>query len=273
MNDGLEKKLTEDLEKSGFRSEMKAIREFLRAGWVCTGFANYFDLDLETTRELDLHAATVEYEGMAGGRELLVAFYIDAEVKKSEKPWVVFKEQADMFTRDSWNNLIYCKNLPCEKKALSETISKNSIFTKLGWKAYGIHESFKKPEAPSRWYPAFVKVSKASEASHTKCLNEYEQRLAKTTTDKFIDFRFYKPVVILDGILVAANLTKSGDISLEEVKYAPLEFAFKSKNYQRGTYIVDIVTLNSLEEYIDICDDRHSAIFEHLKSLAAADAT
>lgn len=270
MNDQLEKRLIEDLEKSGFGSEMKALRAFLSYGWVATGFANYHDLDHEETRELDLQAATVEWENSASGKELLVGFYIIAEVKKSETPWIVFKEKPGLFASDSWNNLVYTKNLPCEPRQLVEPLSRHCIFTELKWRAHGIHEAFKRPNSHSRWYPAFVKVSKAAETFYKKCFADSEERLQEPTQapDRDIQFKFFKPIVILDGVLIAASLTKLGEISLEEIKYAPLEFAFQSRNYRKGNYLVDIVTLGGLQEYIDICDDRHVAVYEYLKSLA-----
>ena len=103
MNPEFEKEIIADLEKSGFSSELRAIRTFLSCGWGCTGFANYFDLDQELVTGVDLYAwkdKEVHQEKLRYG----VQFRIDAEVKKAEKnPWIVFKEKSDHVIDDHIN--------------------------------------------------------------------------------------------------------------------------------------------------------------------------
>lgn len=65
---------------------------------------------------------------------------------------------------------------------------------------------------------------------------------------------------------MAASL-ENGEISLEEINYATVDFYFKSNQYDRGRYKVDIVSLNSLAEYLDICNERLLDLEKEMKAI------
>jgi hypothetical protein len=275
MNPEQEKHIIEDLEKSGFSSELRAIRTFLSRGWRCTGFANYFDLDHEQVRGVDLRASNEKVEMLPDNIRVAVEYYIDAEVKKSERPWIVFKEKNSYIIDDHLNNLSYATGFAPFR--LRKAMAQDSLYTQFGWKAYGIHESGKKPDAPSRAYSAFVTISKSAESTLGSVSAPYKEleQMSKDSGDLLNErvLLFVKPLVILDGLLLAANLSDKGEISIEEIKFAPVEFFHKSKNCHKGIYLIDIVTLNNLEEYIDLSGKRLLTIFETIKSIPVRRAT
>src|SRR5688572_6277433 len=107
MDDDFLKKLVLDLNNSGFASEMAAIQIFLKNDWNCSGSANYFDKDEQKTREIDLiayHSQRTTKVGKNSDRTIASFFFVVAEVKKTEKPWVVFRENLK-HPFDAWNNL------------------------------------------------------------------------------------------------------------------------------------------------------------------------
>src|ERR1041384_6785389 len=185
MDSEFEKKVIADLEKSGFSSELRAIRTFLACGWGCTGFANYFDLDQELITGVDLYAwkdKEVRQERLRYG----VQFRIDAEIKKSEKnPWIVFKEKTDHIVDDHLNNLTHiCGLVPF---SLRHSMATDSAYSQLRWKAYGIHEGFKDPSAPSRSYSAMIKACKSAESTLKACsayYKEFEERSKNREDDE-----------------------------------------------------------------------------------------
>lgn len=271
MDQEFERKVIEDLEKSGFSSELRAIRTFISSGWNCTEFANFLDVDQEMVTSIDLLAwqdKFVSKDNLRYG----VQFNINAEVKKSEKPWVVFKEMSLHVNDDYINNLTHiCGLTPFD---LRQSMSAGSVYAKLGWRGYSIHESFKKPDAPSRSYSAFVKVCKSAESRLSACsayYKEHVEHLKQTNNPDPYKERvvvFVKPVVILDGKLIAASMLDTGEVSIEEIKFAPVEFYYTSKHCTKGVYLVDIVTLDNLQEYIDISKKRQLAIFDKVESLS-----
>ena len=274
MDSDFEKKVIADLEKSGFSSELRAIRTFLSCGWGCTGFANYLDLDQDLITGVDLHAwkdKEVRQEELRYG----VQFRIDAEVKKSEKnPWIVFKENSDHVIDDHINNLTHiCGLVPF---SLRHSMAADSTYSQSRWKAYGIHEGFKDPSAPSRSYSAMIKSCKSAESTLKACSAYYREfeELSKGREDDEHAYKerfvvFVKPIVILDGRLLAASLSETGQISIEEIQFAPVQFYYKSKHCQKGIYLVDIITLEGLEQYVRMSERRHQNIFDEVEYLAS----
>lgn len=273
MNPEFEKKVIADLEKSGFSSELRAIRTFLSCGWGCTGFANYFDLDQELITGVDLYAwkdKEERHERLRYG----VQFRIDAEVKKSEKnPWIVFKEKSDHVIDDHINNLTHiCGLVPF---SLRHAMAQDSTYSQLRWKAYGIHEGFKDPSAPSRSYSAMIKACKSAETT-LKAASAYYKEFEEGSKDREDNEHAFKerfvvlvkPIVILDGILLAASLSDTGQISVEDIQFAPVQFYYKSKHCEKGVYLVDIVTIGGLEDYIRMSERRHQNIFDEVEHLA-----
>jgi hypothetical protein len=161
---------------------------------------------------------------------------------------------------DAWNNLTCAVHLPCNHFELVNVLSQDSLLQALGWRGYSIHESFKKPDAPSRWYSAFVSVCKATEAELV--------RHSKGRPDLAIwhEFSIFKPVVILDGPLMAASLNDAGEVNLEEIDFAPFEFVHKSTMSTAEAYRVDLVKLDSLSKYVDLSEQRLNAITSTLES-------
>lgn len=270
MNPEFERKVIEDLEKSGFSSELHSIRTFTSNKWNCSGFANFFDLDQDLITSVDLRAWKLREVCFNEFINYGVHFYIEGEVKKSEKPWVVFKEFRQFVVDDYSNNLIYISGIMPYK--LKKALSQNSVYSLTQWRAYGLHESFKKPDAPSRSYSAFTKVCKSAESmleSASAYYKEMELDSQKNPDNEYKEniLILVKPVVILDGKLLAANLSETGEISIEEIKFASIEFYYKSKHCRKGVYLIDIVTLVGLIDYIELLEARQRTIFDEIKNL------
>lgn len=268
LNEELEKKLIEDLNKTGFGSEMKAIKTFLERDWNCSGGYGY--LDDNKTREIDLQAQRHLQQSISPSGFLRVSFCIIAEVKKSDKPWIAFRtdfKNKDYEAIDPLNNLISLSNISFkrlynnEKHRILYSTSINTIPMRLGWAAYGLHESFKSPDAPSKWYSAFVSVCKAANF----WLSENK---ARDLGKDFFDFVIVKPIVILDGILTSASLDIKGDLVLREEEFAPFNFPFVLPNHSSNeNYHIDVVTLRNLEKYLEICEFRIDDIFTQISTL------
>ena len=254
-----------DLERSGFSAEMKAIRTFRTRKWHCDGSVAYFDKDEERSREIDFKAYRLLRREVAPGTYADCWFDVVGGVRRAQGPWVVFRQPLEeLFDErlDAWNNLAYLKGSPPWNSDLVPAMSKHSLLTELGWRCYGIHESFKPPDKASRWYSAFVTVSKASEQDLSDTKDHYESWKREVTPDfkGYLTFVFVQPVVVLDGELIAADLAEGGQISLEEVAEAPTEFVFRSRGYRQHHYRVDLTRLDNLPRYVQRCEARQESI-------------
>jgi hypothetical protein len=266
MEDDLKRKIAEDLRKAGRTSEMLAIDAFHRHQWSCEGSVGFHDRDEDIGREIDLHA----HHGLLTVRAVGSATFtlrVIGEVKKSEKPWVALREHSLEKSElvDAWTNLTCGINLPDDRVALEPHLSRHSLLQSQGWRARGIHESFKHPNTSEASHSAFISVCKAAEsalAAEEALLGE-SRRLADTTFLTLI-----KPVVILDGLLASATLAADGSIEVAPIDGAALRFQFRTARYTRETYNVDIVTLSYLDQYLDLAQQRIQSVADALADLS-----
>lgn len=270
MDDALRKKILTDLEKSGFGSEMQAVQRFVTRGWNCSPAYVYLDQDLQQGREIDLVAYHWMQENLSS-EECIVSFYfVVAEVKKSNKPWIVFGQRipdGHWERNDAWNNLAHCKGPWDWPPKLVDPLSKYSLLTEQGFLAYSIHESFKDPGDKSRWYSAFVSVSKAGEHVFASEARDKGERSGPRMIMGPC-FTFVQPVVLLDGLLFTAELTRSGDVEISEIDEVPFRFTYRSPSYQRLNYRVDLVRLSKVGDYLARCEKRQAAVVSAVHALA-----
>lgn len=263
MTTELEEKIREDLAKAGMLSELRARKIFADAGWSVRGPGAYFDREEKKSREGDFYAISALSNSIAGSPPLHTEFTVVAEVKKSERPWVVFKRPLEEFERGcAWNNLIARINLPCEPSALAPSLVKHSLLQNLGWEGAGIHESFKSPDQPSKWYSAFV--SSLKWASHMRDEYPNSEEIRKDDVDS-VEFYFFQPLVVLDGRMFSAELDSNSQIAISEIQSAAFTFDYASKVYTKDSFRVDLVTVDGLAEYIGLLANRHASIADSIK--------
>jgi hypothetical protein len=272
MTEDLEKKLADDILKSGFGSEIRSLKIIKEAGWHATGSSHYIDLDTGLSRESDIQAHTLVHLASDDDKEIFFqSFYsLSIEVKKSDKPLIVFREKPNFSFEISecGYGLAFCDGLNTIRGFTgSGFLSESSLAEKLGWYGNGMHESFKKPDQPSRWYAACVSVCKAAE--HELKQNSWE---VDPSSSQYPYLWISKPVIVLDGLLYSADLDEDHELLLTPEKFSSLKFVFQNQNYKRREYFVDIVTLDNLKEYLSFCSDRNRKISEKLKKKAGIDA-
>jgi hypothetical protein len=76
-----------------------------------------------------------------------------------------------------------------------------------------------------------------------------------------------KPVIILDANLLAADVSDKGEISVEEIDFATIEFQYQSKHCKKGRYLIDIVRLEKLQNYITLLQKRFDTIYLKIEEL------
>ena len=272
MNEELMQKLKADLEKSGLATELKVRKIFQQRGWSISGGAAYLDKDEGKSREIDI----VAYHGASVKKNEKIIIYngfqAHVEVKKSEKPWVVFKHYPSKFLDScAWNNIIDYINLPCEPIKLARSLQAHSLIKVNGWEGTGIHEAFKNPDQPSRWYGAFLSAIKSA----TDYFEEHEtegEKLSSNLYENPAEITFNQPIVVLDGILITAELSDDGEIILEEVTSAAFRFDYKTEHYNRSSYRVDVVTIHGLNEYLKIAEQRQQSLGREILKQAKIEA-
>ena len=168
---------------------------------------------------------------------------------------------------DAWNNIILWDYLPEfsreQREAITAAMSVGSLMVENNWKGVGIHQSFKDPDSPSRWYSAFTAVCKATEDTLEKeKAGEEEGRPIADAGWSPSSFNLFQPLVIVDGMLVGTQLSSRGEVEVREIDSAAFNFTYASKAYTRGDYRVDVVTLKGLKKYLKLVERRQDAVFQ-----------
>ena len=141
INKKLEMELKKDLLKSGFGAEMKALKIFSEENWSTTGLYSYMDWDEKKSRESDIYAHITKFEKKDNNITAQSFFSIVAEVKKSQKPWIIFKEKAsnEWNKGEWWNSIVYASGIDVHVE-ITNALSYKTLSFEYGWYGIGIHE-------------------------------------------------------------------------------------------------------------------------------------
>lgn len=272
MNPELKKKLIEDLKKTGFGSELRAISTLKKLRWDVEASAGYFDKDENKTREIDAIAQRNESH-YRNGKSFWVLCHLVIEIKKSDKPWIVFRHKNNssgllsLPESDGWNwddSMILVENFPEAKNGFYTAFTQNSLEGIFKWDASGIHQAFKDPDSPSRWYTAFTTVCKAAE--HLFEINKQWQAAPPRFANKDShSFDFIQPLVIFDGPLFSAEVSKKGELELKPIKAAAFNFTFQTTHYKRSSYRVHLITADYLHDYANLAKKRIENIYHFIR--------
>lgn len=201
----LKRRVANWLEKQGYPLEMRATNMAREAGLRAAQGAYYPDPESGAQREIDVVASTSDLTGL-----LNLSLVIECKASR-DKPWVLFTSEQN----ESGKNRLFSFAISTEAgrrglagKLLGEELSSSTWFARSERTAYGITQAF----------TTGVDVPYAAVVSALKAAIAINGLLANTESDlKELDFSFYFPVVVLDGMLLECFLGPDGDLQVEEV--------------------------------------------------------
>jgi hypothetical protein len=245
MND-IYKRLSADLQKSGFGAELAALRVFHHAPFRTVAEQVYFDKILNSQRQIDL-VATVDKASTIAEHIYQAVLSVFAEVKKSEKPWVVLKTSTyenpqNIYLGDS---LIDDYSLLARHDfALRQELAEHAIVTRERWFGHGVHEAFKKPDDLGRWFKAGSSVCRAAWSASPP-----------EPQDNLSTVWIRHPLVILEGRLFSAASDANFEMELTEIQRATVLYQETNASFDRR-FLVDLVVLESLPSYVEELKER-----------------
>ena len=233
-------KILDDVRKSGFPSELKASSVFRNRKWNVEGNTYFIDQDEQKGREIDLFARHVR---LLTNRkpEVYAVSLVYAEVKKSDKPWVIFSSEKTKIEESLTGPLVYTHNL--QGSRLHDLFRRKH--PSCHYPRYGRSGYIGFSQDSSTFFGAVISAAKACIAGH-QAAEEQEGIYSDVSLDAF----FYSPLIILDGGLYECYLDCDGDLVLDQVKLMPYSFHYASPRYEPTSYHVDIVTLAALYDYV-----------------------
>lgn len=261
MSKDVKDKILEDIKKSGFLSEMQTTSLLLKNGWNNISNAKtYLDKDQGKSREIDIIGYKVKYND-SELKSLRVGIHIIIEVKKSEKPWVVFcqEKKPRLYFGLGWGIINLRGNITSKELSYGEINSENRHFnSEIFGTSY--YEAFKDPSNKSQIYSSLISSCKA--AVHQKEMNQK----AYVEKSNGYEVDFFLPIVVLDGVLFNSTLNESGDPILSETSYSPIQLNYSSNNYDHSFFFPEIVTLKGFCDHLKAIEKWHQNIFDSINN-------
>lgn len=262
-NSSLKKKIIDDLKKTGFPTEVKISILLDKAGWT-TQDTLFEDPDEGKSREIDINAVNVDYSHadvvkikVKEGDENKLISHLIIEIKKSDNQHWVFFDNGGV----NWPWIT-----PRNFKSAREDFHHNLIddFKRLGLKTHRyekaiLHKSHhvysSSPSQPSKIYEALTKTSKA--------LRYFIDRYGVGGCSLHI----FIPMIIFDGNLWSASLSKKNEIKLKKVEsllvvYSELMEYKKLRKKFEERQIIDIVTAKGFEKRFKIIQRDNKEIYK-----------
>lgn len=257
----LKTKIVNDIKKSGFLAEMKANEILVKNGWTNTHNSQTFhDKDMDKSREIDITAYNIHINE---AKDIRFGVHLIIEVKKSEKPWVVFcQDYKNKRHRGlGWGILNFTDNVTSNQLTYNN-INKENRFANHDFYGTSYHEAFKEPSETSQIYSALMTSCKA--AVDIKKRNSWKKEDKKYDASKNHHIDFFLPIVVLSGKIFQATLDLEGEISVEEVDYVPVKLNYSSKNYKESSFYPEIVNLNGLKNHLQRIEKWHKYMFDEM---------
>lgn len=245
------KKIKDDIEKTGFLTELLVLAKFLENGWDTVGNQIYTDLDSQKGREIDVFAekqiSSPDEEG-----NIIIRLNLIIEIKKVTKNhWVIFTTPNQKEEHIGWNMLYGGSNLEESKlefvygKYVNLPIFPLDFLTEDKYfkqgKRFGrsFHEAFKTPQETSKVYTSLLGACKASWHEYLKYGKDHYFEKKEWDDEMTVNLDIIIPLIILEGELYEYYLDENLERQLEEVDFVPVHFKYSSMNY-KGKFDSDI---------------------------------
>ncbi len=269
MDDQLKNKIIDDINKTGYLLELFIARKIYARNWRTFVNRSYIDPETNKIRETDVFAFnSYDFENVTFKVHLVI------ETKKHNKPWVVFVNHYDAeITKDirSFETHLFLDNFSFD---IIDTLAFSDKLPRMQVDFIGrnFYEAFKSPNEPSKIYESILSVGKAALYHRDKDHKDYKDFNDGMIEDselydknKRTYFSIYLPVIILEGVLGIATVNETLDLDFNEANYCPVDLDFSDNDMEDSTYLVDIITKDYIDEYLDKIEDWAKSLVEQIR--------
>ncbi len=247
MNDFL-KKVKEDIQKSGFLTELIVGQKLSKDGWKVEFAQTYRDLDEQISRDIDVIAHKV-YDNPDCDLQLVINLVF--EVKRgNDRPWVVFMTE-DRDPEYRWNILHAGEAYLTQGGAkFTYALSTKDILRSDGKFGTAFDDAFKgEKNAKPRIYEALISATKAA---HWKKASWGETKSnAQYQSGSQVVLEFFIPIALTTDKLFEVHLIDR-EADLREAQWLPVKLHYSSPNYSEGgvQFYPYATTLATLDEFM-----------------------
>lgn len=256
MSNDLLKKIQEEIEKSGYPTELITNKKFQSKFWETTENAYYIDRDENKGREIDLKA----YKNKISDdlKKIYVWSKLSVEIKKSEKPWVIFTSDKKRFDTGGYGLLNHKNNVDRKLVSYREIMKEHPSSS---FKRLGRSECIPFTKGSPQIFDSLLSSVKS-------CIEDYsaDSDHKEAHDENSFDVVFYSPLIVTNSRLFESYLEDDGKITIDEAEHIVYSFNYASPNYKSKQYLVDIVTLSGLDNYLEKQNVWIESMFNILKT-------
>lgn len=257
LNEEAIKQLKTKILKTGFPTELEIARIFQENSWEVEHSTYFIDKDDKKPREIDL--ITELYFQHRGKKEQYteITFRFVVEIKnEKDKPWVIFTTKTTGFEKTIYSFASDKVYNNFNKNGLNNSFKNHNLelFERLG---RSFTEGFS--SGKDKIYSSLCNTIKA-----------FNYSLENTTKDESSDsiLTYIEPMIIVNGQLFESYLNQESELLVEKVNHIQFRFNYLSEHYKRRTngYIINIVTMDYLSEYLKIRNKQFENIYSENKN-------
>ena len=255
-------------EDTGYLEELKVANIFSKAGWGIRHSNYYLDKDEQKGREIDIFAYKSEIIKNSSNFKENISVHLSlvCEVKKStKKPWIIFSTKKSSSDNYFGLSIYYEKDVKSiiERK-IQNNVDRNSSISSFERIGETYCEAFVystgKNDNQSQIFKSLTSSTKASEYF-------LSERKSNTLLDAIIpkSIEIFEPFIVFKGRMFEAYLNEQGGLELNEINHIPIIFNRISPNYDRYSYLVDVVKIEELPNLLADKEKWFNDIIEKIK--------
>lgn len=261
-NDNLQSNILQELNKTGFPTEVICADVMQKNGWGVLHSPSYWDETEKISREFDLRAFR-NWKYTTEGGEFHIGVYLITECKKSEKPWVFFS------TPESYNTRVSQFIKAVDKSIFPNYYRSDSQISDDVLKR--THHYFQRPELARTFYEPFKGQEKtdSSQMIYSAIMSSVKATLFHLRDRKNDNSTsIYYPVIVFNGNMYTAKVKSLDNIELLPSEHVQLSFNYMlPKSVERSSiweqqerFIIDVVHYEYLENFLSLLEKEHSEL-------------
>lgn len=276
MKRSLEEKIVEELQKTGFPTEIVSATVLEQHGWTVIHNPPYLDPNEKINREHDIYAYHT-WVPQAGERRYFLSAQLIIECKKSENPWVFFT----MPSRGGYGLSLRVRSgerhgFPQRSNGVSRIDGDVETFHHYfasGKVARTYHEPFKGREQAGRGPAIYAAVLAVTGAT---LFHDPGSDAEGVTTISY-------PVIIFDGPLFEAQIDSVKNISVRRADHICLSYSFIDPKDPSDSplgrirrllgisagFTIDVVQAEYWEQFLAILEQEHQTLSDRFRAALA----
>lgn len=261
----LEDKIVEELDRTGYPTEVVAASVMQQRGWYVRHNPSYLDDTEQRSREYDLYAYRT-WDASSDRMKYTVGVYLLAECKKSEKPWVFFttpephrhSQLASLIKhRHTAPRILWSARTSDSPLLSNDDLKQLHHYFRADERARTYHEPFKNQAAAGQAQMIYTAVFSAVKAT----LSQYRREVSSG----FLGM--YYPIIIFSGDMFQARVAADKQVTLTRSTYVQLSHHY-TLPVPRGAspwegeheFIVDVVHESHLPSYLAVIETEHEEL-------------